>query len=140
MRKSNLLKSSIMFMLMAVMLMATAFTAYAIDGGYPDDNGQVSLHNQNDNEQGNNDNQGEDEDNGGNETPINTPPNQPPQDEPIIQEPPMGSLVIINSTHDGQLLHGAVFAVYRTGENTRLAELVTDTTGRTMETHLPQGN
>jgi len=79
----------------------------------------------------------------GQEPPIqDEPPIQEPplQDEPPIYEPTLGSLVIINSTTDGELLHGAVFAVYRVGEDTRLAEVATDTTGRTVEIPLLQGN
>jgi uncharacterized surface anchored protein len=60
--------------------------------------------------------------------------------EPPVYDPPFGSLVITNSTHDGHLLQGAVFAVYRLGENVRLAELVTNSSGRTQELPLPQGN
>jgi hypothetical protein len=136
MRKNNLLKSCIMFVLMAVMVMAAAVTAYAYtdgtDNGYQYDNGTY--------ENGVYDN-GEDvptEPPTQDEPPIQYEP--PTPNEPPIQEPPLGSLVIINSTHDGVLLHGAVFAVYRVGENTRLAEVATDTTGRTMEIPLPQGN
>ena len=133
MRKFNLFKSSIMFVLMAVMVMAAAVTAYAYTDGTDNDYyfEYVNDIHENGYEQPT-------------EPPIQDEPpifNEPPiQDEPPIQEPPLGSLVIINSTHDGRLLHGAVFAVYRVGDTTRLAEVATDTTGRTMEIPLPQGN
>ena len=75
------------------------------------------------------------------EPPIDeSPTEEPSAEEPPAQEPQMGSLVIINSTHDGYLLTGAVFAVYRMGENVRLAELATNTIGQTQEIPLPQGD
>jgi uncharacterized surface anchored protein len=52
----------------------------------------------------------------------------------------LGSLVVINSTHDGQLLTGALFAVYYAGDTERLVEIETNFTGRTMEIPLSQGN
>ncbi|MCL2546186.1 MAG: SpaA isopeptide-forming pilin-related protein [Oscillospiraceae bacterium] len=119
MRKSNLLKSTIMFVLMFVMVMAAAVTAYAETDGTDIDYEYINPTSEN----GTYEN-GEDE----------------PTETPTQDEPPLGSLVIINSTHDGVLLHGAVFAVYRVGETTRLVELATDTTGRTIEFPLPQGN
>jgi len=63
---------------------------------------------------------------------------EPPHDF-LPQEPALGSLVITNSTHDEQPLSGAVFALYRVGEDTRLAELSTDAMGQTRELFLPQG-
>ena len=116
----NIVKSTAMFVLMAVMMFAFAVTAYAEDGnGYSDG---VAM-----------------------PTDLNEPYSDYPDyddglpTEPPMQEPPSGSLIIINSTHDGQPLPGAVFALYRTGENTRLAELATDTMGRTQEIPLSQG-
>ena len=137
MRKINLLKSGIVFVLMAVMMFAVTLTVYAeTDGtdngneygfeqGYDSNNSESDI--ENDNEI-NNDNGAE------------QPTAPPDQDEQPPQEPPLGSLIIMNSTHDGNLLAGAVFAVYRAGYDVRLAELATDTTGRTLEIPLPQGN
>jgi len=116
--KSNLFKSSILLVIMIAVFMLGAITAYADDStgnGYDYDNSTYEN--------------GED-----------TTTEPPVEDEQPIQEPLLGSLIIINSTHDGALLHGAVFAVYRVGEDARNAELATDTTGRTMELPLPQGN
>jgi len=115
----NLLKSAVMLVLAVALMMTTAVTAFAYDGelgdtGYVDapyDNGIDSDY--------------------GNENIIEEPP---------IQEPPLGSLVVINSTHEGQLLAGAVFGLYRVGEGVRLAELATDTQGRTQEVPLSQGD
>jgi uncharacterized surface anchored protein len=57
--------------------------------------------------------------------------------------PPMieyGTLILTNSNHYGHLLPGAIFGVYRVGENTRLAELVTNTAGQTHEITLLAGS
>ena len=133
MRKSNLFKSGIVFAVMAILMMAAALTVYAESDGsdngneheheYGYEHGYEHRHNtaENDNNNDNNDNNN---DNG--------------EEQPII--PTLGSLIIINSTHDGNLLEGAVFAVYLVGEDTRIAELETDETGRTIEIPLPQGN
>ena len=129
MRKSNnFLKLVFMFVLVAAMMTATAVTAFAYDEDF--DNTVIESDEQAyalDADDEPNNIQNDNDDNNGT---INYPPN----------EPPLGSLIIINSTHAGQPLHGAVFGLYRVGENIRFAELATDTQGRTQEIPLPQGN
>jgi uncharacterized surface anchored protein len=128
MRKSGLFKISVIFMLMTVMVMATAFTAYAYDG-YPDDAEPPAIDGQHEEYQLNITADEVDSDSGGEHT-------LPAQEA----EPPLGGLVVVNSTHDGQLLQGAVFALYPAGEPTQITEMTTDSTGRTSEVPLPQGN
>ena len=56
-----------------------------------------------------------------------------------IQEQPLSRLVITNSTYNGQLLSGAVFGIYRAGENELLTELTTNDIGKA-QVILPQGH
>ena len=132
--RSNMMKSAVMLLLAAVMMFVVTITAYAdYNGGndYEDNPYGVSTPTDMESTPPNQESQ----------PPTQEPPMQePPMQEPPIQESPLGSLVIINSTHDGHLLPGAVFALYRTGENVRLAEMATDTAGRTQEIPLPHGN
>jgi len=53
---------------------------------------------------------------------------------------PYGSLIVINSIGDGWFLSGAVFGLYRKGENLLIAELTVGDMGHTSEIFLPQGN
>ena len=142
MRKTNtnLLKSAVMFMIMAVMLIAASFTAYA---GY-DDNADFDEYagyeeytedlcemdeiNFCEEDEQDVDTQSEYEDYG--LTDDHDLINDFDLEIQHTEEPPLGSLVIINSTHDGHLLSGAVFAVYLVGDNTRIAELITESAGR----------
>jgi uncharacterized surface anchored protein len=56
------------------------------------------------------------------------------------EELPYGSLIVINSIGDGWFLSGAVFGLYRKGENLLIAELTVGDMGHTSEIFLPQGN
>ena len=142
MRKN--IKFSISFLLMSVMFVATALTVTA----YADTYGGTGYPNGGHYDEYYNDAGLSDlpetpytpEPNGTGNTNNGLNANGNLPNDPPIQELPQGSLVIINSTHDGHLLTGAVFAVYRVGENIRLAELATNTVGRTQEIPLPQGN
>jgi hypothetical protein len=116
--KSNIFKTVFLIVIMAVMFTATTLTAYAESDYGTDNDSEIGLL-----------------DNG--DEHFDEPPIH---DEPEIVEPPLGSLIIINSTHDGQLLGGAVFSLYRVGEHTPIAEMITLNTGRTDEIPLPYGN
>jgi uncharacterized surface anchored protein len=166
MSKSIFMRYGLMLVLVAVMLMASTIPAYAqSDGtgiGYADEIGvyENATGENVDFEHGTYENGTNEEDviNGDADNNIAygygdvQQPTEPPtedypivqvlsaQVEPPIQEPPLGSLVIINSTHDGQLLQGAVFALYQAGDINRITEMTTDIMGRTREIPLPQGN
>ena len=116
---NRFLKSALSLALAVAMVMATTVTAIAYDE-LANDTGYT--------------------DSGDGNTATNGNNNESTVEEPPTQEPPLGSLVIINSTHEGHPLPGAIFGLYRVGEGVRLAELATDTQGRTQEIPLPQGN
>ena len=132
MRKSNLFKTSIIFILMVVVFASTAFTAYAYDGN-SDETEPTAADGQYEDFEPFNTDTDENADDGGELPPLAEEPQEP-------AELPYGSLVIINSTHDGQLLQGAVFALYRADDTACITETATDSTGRTREVPLPQGN